>query len=203
MARLRIKDKLQNYQFHLLDISYSLSVPPFVLNPLASFSAITTPEMTLETEEVAEGNSYFKRHVISGGSVSSITLQRGASFFDSEFWNWISACIRGQVGQISWPVAMSGKRRNLLLIQFTGYSARGFTAVSEGMDALASMAAGFLPNVGGILRIPARAWILIDCLPTRYKPASDFDATSGDISIMELELQMDRFEEFSMGGSII
>lgn len=202
MARARLLDRLQNYRFHLLDVSWSLSIPPFALNPAAGFQAVTAPEMTLETEEFAEGNHWTKRHLISGGSVGNITLSRGATFYDAEFWLWISAAIRGQQGGMVPPLgpALTGHRRNLLLIQYTGYSARGLGEAGAAIDAAASAAAGFVPNVNHALALPARAWMLLDCLPIRYKASGDFDGASSDVSIMELEISVDRFEEFSVTG---
>jgi phage tail-like protein len=47
-------------------------------------------------------------------------------------------------------------------------------------------------------RIPARAYILYGCIPSRYKAGSDFDATAGDISIQELELQVEMMEQISL-----
>jgi len=198
MPRIRLLDRLQVYQFHLMDVSYSLAFPPWALDPLLSFKSITAPEVQLEVEELAEGTHPFKRHLISGGSVSSITLTRGASFYDSEFWRWIVATVKGSPGG---PFgSMSGKRRNLLLIQFTGYSATAIGEAGAELQAVAQVARGFLPDVGGILRVPARAWLLMDCLPIRYKSGSDFDASSSEISLMELELHPDRIEEFSITG---
>jgi len=40
--------------------------------------------------------------------------------------------------------------------------------------------------------------MLFGCLPHRYKVAGDFDATAGEVSIMELDLCIDRMEEFAM-----
>lgn len=202
MARVRLLDRLQSFKFHLLDVSWSLSVPPFALQPAAGFKSITAPEVSLETEEFAEGNYWFKRHLISGGSIGNITLMRGATFYDAEFWTWMSASIRGQVGGLLPPFGpgMEGKRRNLLLIQYTGYSVRGIADAGSAIDSAASAAAGFLPNVTGALALPARAWLLLGCLPVRYKASTDFDASSGEVSVMELELSIDRLEEFSVTG---
>ena len=47
-------------------------------------------------------------------------------------------------------------------------------------------------------RIPARAYILYGCVPSRYKAGSDFDAMAGDISIQELELQVEMMEQISL-----
>lgn len=69
----------------------------------------------------------------------------------------------------------------------------------------AALGAGALLGVGigpfkFATRIPARAWLLRDCLPTRYKAASDFDASVGAISLQELEVQPESIEEFSLGA---
>ena len=48
-------------------------------------------------------------------------------------------------------------------------------------------------------RLPARAWLLHGCLPIRYLAGSDFDASSGAVSIQELEVQPEYIEEFSLG----
>jgi len=48
-------------------------------------------------------------------------------------------------------------------------------------------------------RIPARSWLLHNCLPVRYRAGNDFDASSGAISLMELEVQPEYIEEFSLG----
>jgi len=48
-------------------------------------------------------------------------------------------------------------------------------------------------------RMPAKAWILYGCVPSRYKSASDFDATDSGISIQELELSVEYFDELALG----
>jgi hypothetical protein len=49
-------------------------------------------------------------------------------------------------------------------------------------------------------RIPARAWLLHQCMPARYKVGGDFDAMSSAVSIMELELAVEMVEEISLAG---
>jgi len=200
MSRLRLFDRLQTFQYHLLDVSWSLTIPPFALNPLFGFSSITAPEMTIETQEVAEGNHWFKRHVISGGSVTNIVLQRGTTFYESEFWVWFKATLRGQHATIPTRPLLSGKRRNLMLIQYTGYSMEGANNVSLDIAQTMSASLGFLPTPNAVLAVPGRAWMLLECMPVRYKAASDFDATSGAISIAEIELSVDRWEEIAVAA---
>lgn len=50
-------------------------------------------------------------------------------------------------------------------------------------------------------RLPAKAWMLYGCVPTRYKSGSDFDAMSSDVSMMELELTVDAFDEISLAST--
>ncbi len=200
MPRIRFTDHLQNYQFHLVDISPSLTVPPFVfMNPLAGFSSISAPELTIETDEMNEGNHFFKRHIITGGSVNSITLQRGASMQDADFWRWIVATLKGDETSL-FPNTLGGQRRNMLLIQYSGYSTLGLTGTADELKAIEAIAKGFLPNTSSVTRIPGRAWMLFECFPTRYKVASDFDATSSDVSIMELDLAIDYIEEIGLAA---
>jgi hypothetical protein len=52
----------------------------------------------------------------------------------------------------------------------------------------------------GVAKLPARAWLLGGCIPTRYKPGSDFDATSGQVSIMELEIAIESLEEIGLAS---
>jgi len=48
-------------------------------------------------------------------------------------------------------------------------------------------------------RLPAKAWVLYGCIPARYKPAGDFDASDGAISIQELEIAIESWDELSLG----
>ena len=51
-------------------------------------------------------------------------------------------------------------------------------------------------------RVPAKAWLLKDCIPTRYKPGSDFDASNAAVSIQELEITPEYWDEISLGTAI-
>lgn len=76
-------------------------------------------------------------------------------------------------------------------------------AAIAGAAAGGAVAGGALPiGIGPFAfatRIPARAWLLHDCLPVRYKAGSDFDAGNAAISLQELEVQPEHIEEFSLG----
>ena len=231
MPRALFNDRLLAHQFHLLDVDFSLSVPPWVLFPSAGFSSITVPEMTISTREIPEGTDPFVHHTLGKASMSSITLSKGVSTFNSDFWRWTMGCLMGNptsnnnLVQFLADAAtfqappIPGKRRNLILMHLTGMSVPGLTravldADSVGEQAKASLllgagaavetAQGFVSGAtGGIIdlgisSIPGKVFMLFDCLPVRYKPGSDFDASTSEVSIEEIELQCHRMEEFAL-----
>lgn len=230
MARTAFSDFLQVHPFWLFDVApiEGISVPIF--NPLSGFASITAPGLTFETYDVSEANSYFRKKVIKKADVEPITLTRGVTFFDSDFWRWSIAGLTGdpagfQIRSLFNTLSIGGPtpRRNLILIQFF---ARNPLSASVG-GALAAANAGIITAnlpplgaaiVGGVAalgavgfnasfgpfeftpRLPAKAWILHDCIPIRYKAGSDFDARSGEVSIAELEFQPEMIEELSLAS---
>ena len=60
-----------------------------------------------------------------------------------------------------------------------------------------SVSSSAAPFFGG--RIPARAWMLHNCIPISYTAASDFDAKSGEVSLVGLDVQPEYIEEFNCG----
>lgn len=197
--RYHVNDFLQNFRFHLLDVSFSTSGIPFVFNPIAGFSSISSPELTLNTEEIEEGNSKFVHHVRRKVSCSSVVLSKGVEIIDTSFWDWFVATANRLASGGNFSV--SGRRRDLVLVQFTNYGigtqAEGF---SDFLSNISVLGGGFIPDFRGSLKVPGKAWLLKDCFPTRYKPTSDLDATSGDISLEEIEIQPRYFEQLSLTG---
>lgn len=176
MPRSRQLDRLQDHRFWLVDIMPSAVYPFYVLgSPLLGFQTISAPEITLESDKVKQLNSMYKRSVYTGGDVSPITLTRGVSMYDNTFWSWLQIALRGY----DFP------NRDLLLIHFSQIG--GKLEIPVPID-----------SWEGIQRVPGKAWLLWDCIPTRYKAASDFDAASGQVSIAELEIQPWAIEEFTL-----
>lgn len=120
-------------------------------------------------------------------------------------------------------------RRDLLLIQFMSRSpfedpvANKVAAAAglAGITGLAATQAGQPPNVAQVAslgaaataigtggfgpiefaaRLPAKAWMLYGCMPVRYKPGSDLDANSGAISIAEMDVSVDYFDEIGLAS---
>jgi len=125
MARSVVSDMLQVYPFWLLD-AYPiepLALP--ILTPLFGFSSITAPEVSVETYEITEGNWYFKKKVAKNGDVGNVTLERGVTWYDSDFWRWILATLTGDlsnsklgIGGASLKIGGITPRRTLMLVQF-------------------------------------------------------------------------------------
>jgi hypothetical protein len=94
-------------------------------------------------------------------------------------------------------------RRTLLLVQFFPrvpfLDTTGTQPSANGV--LGAVLESILPApVQGGVKIPARGWLLKECVPTRYKAASDFDATDGNVSLMELEVQPTKIVEIALGA---
>lgn len=235
MARSAYSDILQVFPFWLFDVAPIEGISLPIFNPLAGFSSCTAPGMTFEMQDITEGNWHFRRKVIKKADVDSITVTRGATFYDSDFWRWTVASVTGNPEgfQIRSPPAslmsIGGPtpRRNLLLVQFfartpTSIGAAGALAAAGLISAqivqsgavspvaAATVAGGAgLAAAGGAVgfgpfefspKLPAKAWLLHDCIPVRFKTGTDFDASSGDVSIAEIEFQPEMFEELSLSA---
>jgi len=176
MARDRVFDFLQVHRFWLLDIMPSAAYPFYVLgSPLLGFESIASPEYTFETENLKELNSMFKKTVYQGGELGPMTLTRGVLGYDSSFWEWVQKAVRGY----DFP------NRDMLLVHFMQIG--GDPQLPFPFEAWE-----------GAAKVPGKAWLLWDVIPTRYKMASDFDAKSGEVSIAELEVQPFAIEEFCL-----
>lgn len=185
MARSPLTDFLQVGRFHIIDVSFAI---PMVLLPVYGFKSCTLPELSLNIRPVIEGNYEYARKVISGAEVSNITLEQGVSLFNSDFWDWTRKAVVGRK-----------PAKNLLIVQFTrmGESANAF---APGDDVATLPSGTQIPGAFEFTKkIPGRAWLCRECRPARYKPGSDFDGMSQDISLASLELSMEEFEEFSLG----
>jgi phage tail-like protein len=185
MSRLRFLDMLQVYPFWVFDASGFAGNPLLsILDPVLGFSACTMPEITIEHREIQPGNWEYKRRAVKTADVGSITLSRGARFYDSDFYIWLNNAIKGKQ-----PL-----RRNLVLVHFMGYRPLRQALGRDTSDPLPDEVA----FTSLATRLPARAWHLVACLPSRYKAGGDFDAAAGDVSIQELEVQPEHVDEFTV-----
>lgn len=184
MPRKRVDDFLQDYPFYLADVSVSARPPFFVLGSVLSlgFNTCSSPEITLETEEIAQYHSSYKVPYYTKAAVSPITLTRGTSAFDSTMYRWAKRSMSGQ----------DRVHRHLMLIHFMSLSYTAPTSADP------SPSSAFDVTSVGMIRPMGKAFLLWHCIPTRYKAGTDFDATSGNVSITELEIQPQYFSEVSL-----
>lgn len=239
-ARSTLLDPLRDSNFWLYDVApvEVLSLPIF--HPLSGFNSISSPEITIETTQINEGNWPYAKTVVKGASVGPISLSRGVTFYDSDFWRWVNASVMGITGAFATSgigigsVGGATYRRTLLLIHFfrniptrdtnaavalAAGSSAGVSAITGTLvGSASSVQNGFMtgaaagvssglqvawgannPQSFGV-KVPARAFLLRNCVPTRYKTGSDFDASSGQISIQELEVQPELIEEIALAA---
>lgn len=162
----------------------------------ASFSSVTIPATTLETEEFKEGNWEFKRRVVTGASLDTVTLQRGVTLLDSDFWCWAMAAVHGEIS------------RKALIIQLLHRTQEPALPPGRAADRQrSSVLTGNLQVKGSDLiqvqlkpQIPvvAKEWIIHECIPIRVKPSSDLDASSNEVSLAELEVQGNWMEQTNL-----
>ena len=194
MARARFLDYLQNYSFHLADVTPSTAPPFFALGgglPY-SFTSCSMPEITLEVESFRQLSSMYQTHVVSGASVGAISMSRGVLSIDSTLYRWINRSINGEdrvhrdlvvLHSASWsPIHTGGEEYK---------EADGITP-KRGSNLL-----GADVNAYGLIRMLGKGFILHNCIPTRYKAGGDLDATSSDVSVAEFEVQPEYITEFS------
>ena len=191
MARARYTDYLNVSKYTLLDVSFSL---PMVLLPLFGFRSVTFPQINITYKQVKEGNYEYPRFVTpERAEVSTMTLEQGVSLVNSDFWDWIRKVVASDV-----------PTKNLILVQFTGknpfpdvhLSSVSAENVSKVPGASGAGAFGVFEDGP---RIPGKAWLLLRCRPVSYKPGTDLDALSGEISLATLEIQPEEIIEISAG----
>lgn len=189
----RFFDYLNNFRFHVLDISFQT---PVVFNVSFGFNYCTAPEISVETKEVKSGTFEYSNYVPVGASVAPIELRQGARLLNSDFYDWISRTVRGENS----PSGENSPRRNLMLIQYSDMSAHtGRTGDGSAVNGTGDFGNYVFSLNDLISRVPARAWMLMECIPVRYKAGSDFDALGNEISIAELTIQPQFIQEFNLG----
>lgn len=193
MARAASTDFLQNMRFHVVAATAD-SVNPFQYKVVtgqtsagvdveaqAGFSAVTTPEVSVEVVEYHEGHHIYTHKFPGRPSVSDVTFSRGVAIEDTDFFYWTLQAIEG---------SDEDRYRADLFIYHGGRAGLPKAAITD----LGSGKKG----VGGPSRrfsigsTPTRAYELKEAFPIRCKVAGDLDGTAGDISISELDVAYER-----------
>jgi phage tail-like protein len=195
VARSRLTDLLQSYSFWVFDASGFQGNPLFtVFDPVLGFSACTLPKISVDIETIQPGNWEYQHKVVKTAKVDAVTLSRGARYWDSDFYLWLTNAIKG----------IQPIRRNIVIVQFLGYRLirKLIEGTGEAVGSKSAVDGEVLINTSGIAgvpldRIPGRAWFCGDCIPTRYNPG-DLDANSSDVTIMELDFEPEYVEEMTI-----
>jgi hypothetical protein len=195
-----------------VEVSSSERLPKFAIGSLAyGFQSVSLPSVSAEAQSFSQINDYYSNYYYTNFSVEPISMARGVRAFDSSFYRWMIRSLRGEdrvqrdflllhfyanvgivdatngdVAAIAAAAAIAGG--------FAGAAAGNFTVAAAGASVAAGVGLGNLEMINMV----GKAYMLYGCLPTRYKAGTDLDATSGDASIAELEMQPHHFTEISL-----
>lgn len=180
MARAAASDFLHSMRFHVTTAragggdalqDNKLGSPGGEGAPEAGFMSVSTPEATTEAVEYREGLYNYPRKYPGNTTVSDCSMQKGVAKGDSSFWEWLSVVIHG-----------SGEYRVDMYIKHFDRTALTRAQGGKSLAAFSSTA------------VPARTYILHEAFPTRHKVSADLDASSSDISVMELDVAYEYFD---------
>jgi phage tail-like protein len=199
VARTNIEDYLQAYPFWLMDVGPMGPLEAPVFTPLLGFASISSPEITGDVYTFREGNYYFDRHVLKGATIGGFSISRGVTFYDSDFYTWMLDAVAGHTFyQVGGPTP----RRNFMLIHYFARNPIPGTTIGDtgGDDTGGRFSIGPFEVTA---RVPARAYALSGCIPTRWKSGTDFDASSSSVSIAELDFVCEGLDLVDLSGKIL
>ncbi len=177
MARAQAADPLHNYRFHARAGGVDGLATRDALQPggvpspgvgdtsEAGFTAITTPEYTLESAEYREGIKTYTEKYPGIPTVNDMTFSRGVARNDTAFLAWMLAGIEGR------------EYRSDITI---------FHATRAGRSYPHDIATSF-PNG------ETKRYFAENCFPVRCKVAGDLDASTSDVGIAEMDAACERF----------
>lgn len=195
MARSQIQDYLAVNKFLVLDVS--LTLPP-VLLPVFGFRSVSMPQLSVTYRQIKEGNYEFPKYAgVERAEVSNVTLEQGVSIINSDFYDWIRKAVTGNIPAKNLLIIQFHRAANDALKEQGGIAAIPATLFSAPVSLAGKLASGF--NLEFISRLPGRGYLLKNCRPTSYRPGTDLNAESSEVSIASLELVVEEFDEFSYG----
>jgi len=162
MARAMDTDPFQGLRFHVKATKAGGANLESFTNS-AGFNTVSLPTHTVETVEYKEGIMVYRRKFPGDTTFDDITLTRGVTVANSEFWQWIDA-------------ASSGReyRADLKIYQFHRDDITDESDFST-------------------IENPSRIINCFDCFPISVKSGSDMDSLSSEISIQEIVVSLERF----------
>lgn len=183
MARSMQADFLQNMRFHVTATQAGGGPDPLQpggldgsggRRPDAGFTAVTAPELNIESVVYREGTMIYERKQPGVPTMGGdITMSRGVARQDGAFY------------LIALNVAEGGGeyRSDLTILHYH----RGLSVTGGGASAVN------FTNIDVRTAIPARRYRLFNAFCMRFKVAADLDATSSDISVAETDWAFESF----------
>lgn len=177
MARSLSTDFLHNMRFHVTVVDTVVGNNPnsFLIgganNQPAGFVSCSAPSMTADAVEYREGSYIYARKYPGFPAVGNVSMSRGVVKGDSSFLVWMFHTISGP-GEYRADLDVKHFHRD-------GLYAGGGAAITE------------VSNIQD--KDPARTYQLKQCFPTSHKVAGDLEASSADVSVMELEVALEYF----------
>jgi len=187
MARAQATDPLHNFRFHAraggvdglaaIDALQPGGVPsPGVGDTAeAGFSAITTPEFTVEATEYREGIKTYTEKYPGIPTVNESTFSRGVSRNDTAFLAWTLAAIEGRE-----------YRTDIVILH----------ATRAGRRSPHDPATSFPNN-------ETKRYFLFEAFPIRVKVAGDLDASTSEVGIAEMDVAVERWGVIRPDGTRI
>ena len=167
MARIESTDFMANFRFHV----FHVGGPNFLKNDEklgAGFQSVTLPEITIPAADYREGTSKYTKKFPGPPEISGdLSMLRGVTTRDTFFFDWAIATISG--GEY---------RTDLLIAQY----------VRESLPVADPSEFTEIPAFAS-----ARQYNCYECIPVRVKPASDLDASSGEVAIAEMDVAIEYF----------
>jgi phage tail-like protein len=94
MPRLPSKDYLQNFRFRVMEGDGNIgALGP---GPVAGFSSVTVPEITVEMTEYRIGNEVWSKKLRGIATIEACTMIRGIMLGDSIFYAWVMDRVFGR-----------------------------------------------------------------------------------------------------------
>lgn len=176
MARAESSDFLQNFRFHVrvVDGPDYLAFNPgeVAVDAEAGFQSVTLPEETFEAAEYREGIYKYTKKFPGPPTFTDVSLMRGIVKNDSSFYRWAAS-------------------------QRAGAPYRADISIEHHHREDVPVGIG-----EKIATVAARQILCHECLVIRAKPGADFDATSGEVSMAELDFAIEWFELLVDGTAV-
>jgi len=155
--------------------------------PDAGFSSCGTPSVSVEVAEYREGTYVYTRKYPGIPTVDDITVQGGVTRGNTTFWLWEKQVVEGQ-GEYRCTVEIAHFARDLSYV--------GGITTAQVVAGTGSTRQNVLQNLTSIKSDspPGRIYILYEAWPNNHKVASDFEATSSDVSVQDLTIVYENFD---------